>query len=64
MQGHRQEAQGLAHVTFSPDHVSVGSSAVLVQTHREGLLLCAPDLDTACFQPVCHSLGERGGRAQ
>lgn len=56
MQGHRQEAQSLAHVTLSPYHIPVGSSAVLVQTHREGPLLCAPDLDIACFQPVCHSL--------
>lgn len=56
LQGHRQHAQSLARVAFSPDHVPVGSSAVLVQTHCEGSLLCAPDFDIACFQPVCHSL--------
>lgn len=45
---------------FSPDHVSVGSPAVLVQLHHEGSLLWAPDLDIPCFDPVCHSLdGER-----
>lgn len=54
--GSQQDVQSLAHVAFSPDHIPIGSSAVLVQTHSEGPLLCAPDFDIACFQPVCHSL--------
>lgn len=56
MQGHQQDVQSLARMAFSPDYVPVGSSAVLVQTHHEGPLLCAPDFDIACLQPVCHSL--------
>lgn len=52
---------------FSPDHVPVGSPAVLVQPHCEGSLLGAPDLDIPCFEPVGHSLDgesrEKGLRA-
>lgn len=58
--GCRGGVQSLAPGGFSPDHVPVGSPAVLVQPHREGSLLWAPDLDIPCFEPVCHSLdGER-----